>query len=95
MKFTFILIGVMLLRGIELHRHMNQHSHKRHKTDPQNEINYETHLKAGNALNGRLSGKLKSVDKALKDSNLWTQHRHKKMLGPTLVVRLRLKMCLK
>ena len=25
MKFTIILIGVMLLRGIELHRHMNWH----------------------------------------------------------------------
>ena len=44
---------------------MNGHGHKGHKTDPQTEINYETHLKASNALNGRLSGKLKSVDKAV------------------------------
>ena len=54
MKFTVILIGVMLLRGIELHRHMNRHGHKRHRTDLQTEINYDVQLKAGNALNGRL-----------------------------------------
>ena len=44
MKFTVILIGVMLLRGIELHRHMNRHGHKRQRTDPQTEINYDVEL---------------------------------------------------
>ena len=38
MKFTLIFIGVMLLRGIELHRHTNRHGHKRRRTDPQTEI---------------------------------------------------------
>ena len=32
---------------------MDRHGHKKHRTDPQTEINYGTHLKAGNALNGR------------------------------------------
>ena len=51
MKFTVILIGVMLLRGIELHRYMNRHGHKRQRTDRQTEIDYEFELKASNALN--------------------------------------------
>ena len=38
MKFSIILIGVMLLRGIELHRHANRHGHKRCRADPQTEI---------------------------------------------------------
>ena len=38
MKFTIIFIGVMLLRGIELHRHTNRHGHKRRRADPQTEI---------------------------------------------------------
>ena len=63
MKFTIILIGVMLLRGIELHRHMNWHGHKEHRTDPQTEIKYETYLRASNALNGR--DELTSVGKAV------------------------------
>ena len=29
----------MLLRGMELHRHMNRHGHKGQKTDPQRETN--------------------------------------------------------
>ena len=37
MKFSLILIGVMLLRRIELHKHMNRHGHKRHRADPQTE----------------------------------------------------------
>ena len=40
----------MLLRGIELHRHMNRHGHKRQRTDPQTEINYEVELKEIDAL---------------------------------------------
>ena len=38
MKFTVIFIGVMLLRGIELHRHRNRHGHNEQMTDPQREI---------------------------------------------------------
>ena len=38
MKFSIILIGVMLLRAIELHRHANRHGHKRCRADPQTEI---------------------------------------------------------
>ena len=63
MKFTVILIGVMLLRGIELHRHMNRHGHKRQRTDPQTEINYEVVLKARNALNE--IDELNKIDKAV------------------------------
>ena len=46
MKFTFIFIGVMLLRGIELHRHMNWHGQKRHRTDPhtESEKDYDVEL---------------------------------------------------
>ena len=32
----------MLLRGIELHRQMNRHGHKRQRTDPQTETERET-----------------------------------------------------
>ena len=39
MKFTILFIGMMLLKGIELHRHMNRHGHKGQKTDLQREIN--------------------------------------------------------
>ena len=47
MKFTIILIGVMLLGGIELHKYMNRHGHMKHKTDPQTETetNYDVELK--------------------------------------------------
>ena len=38
MKFTVIFIGVMLLRGIELHRHRNRHGHNEQMTDLQREI---------------------------------------------------------
>ena len=41
MKFCIILIGVMLLRGIELRRHTNRHGHKRCRADPQTEIEKE------------------------------------------------------
>ena len=58
MKFTLILIGVMLLRGIELHRHMNRHGHKRQRTDPQTEIEYDVELIEIDELN-RIS---KAVD---------------------------------
>ena len=37
MKFIVIFIGVMLLKGMELHRHMNRHGHKGQMTDPQRE----------------------------------------------------------
>ena len=39
MKFIVILIGVMLVKGMQLHRHMNSHGHKRQMTDLQREIN--------------------------------------------------------
>ena len=39
MKFTILFIGVMLLKGIELHRHRNRHGHNGQMTDPQREIN--------------------------------------------------------
>ena len=39
MKFTILFIGVMLLKGIELHRHMHKHGHNGLMTDPQREIN--------------------------------------------------------
>ena len=52
MKFTVILIEVMLLRGIELHRHMNRHGHKRQRTDLQTEIDDEVELKEIDELNG-------------------------------------------
>ena len=29
----------MLLKGMQLHRHMNRHGHKRQMTDPQRETN--------------------------------------------------------
>ena len=53
MKFTFIFIGVMLLRGIELHRHMNQHGQKKHKTDPhtESEKDYDVELNEKDELN--------------------------------------------
>ena len=38
MKFTILFIGVILLKGIELHRHTNRHGHKRQMTDLQREI---------------------------------------------------------
>ena len=41
MKFSLILIGVMLLRGIELHKHTNRHGHKRCRADPQTELEKE------------------------------------------------------
>ena len=39
MKFIVLFIGVMLLKGIELHRHINRHGHKRQMTGPQRETN--------------------------------------------------------
>ena len=39
MKFTILFIGVMLLKGIELHRHRNRHGHNGQMTDPQRETN--------------------------------------------------------
>ena len=43
----------MLLRGIELHRHMNQHGQKRHKTDTQTdyETDYDVELNEMDKLN--------------------------------------------
>ena len=34
MKFIVQFMGVMLLKGMELHRHINRHGHKRQMTDP-------------------------------------------------------------
>ena len=62
-KFTVIFIGVMLLQRIVLHRHMNRHCHKRQRTDPQTEINYEVELKASNALNEIVE--LNNIDRAV------------------------------
>ena len=39
MKFTILFIGMMLLKGIKLHRHRNRHGHNGQRTDPQREIN--------------------------------------------------------
>ena len=39
MKFTILFIGVMLLKGMQLHRHMNRHGHKGQMTDLQRETN--------------------------------------------------------
>ena len=41
MKFIVIFIGLMLVRGVQLHmhRHMNRHGRKGQMTDPQREIN--------------------------------------------------------
>ena len=39
MKFTVLFIRVMLLKGMELHRHINRHGHKGQTTDPQRETN--------------------------------------------------------
>ena len=39
MKFSVLFIGVMLLKGMELHRHITRHVHKRQMTDPQIETN--------------------------------------------------------
>ena len=39
MKFIVLFIGVMLLKGMELHSHMNRHGHKGQMTDPQRETN--------------------------------------------------------
>ena len=41
----------MLLRGIELHRHMNTHGHKRQRTDLQREIDYDVELNKKDELN--------------------------------------------
>ena len=53
MKFTLIFIGVMLLRGIELHRHMNRHGQKKHNTDPHTdtETDYDVKLNEIDELN--------------------------------------------
>ena len=51
MKFTVIFIGVMLLRGIEWHRHMNRQGHKRQRTDQQREITDEVELTEIDELN--------------------------------------------
>ena len=39
MKFIVLIIGVMLLKGMELHRNINSHGFKRQMTDPQKETN--------------------------------------------------------
>ena len=39
MKIIVLFIGVMLLKGMELHRHINRHGHKRQMTDPLRETN--------------------------------------------------------
>ena len=39
MKIIVLFIGVMLLRGMQLHTHINRHGHKRQRTDPQRETN--------------------------------------------------------
>ena len=39
MKFIVLFIGVMLLKGMQLHRHTNRHGHKRQMTGPQRETN--------------------------------------------------------
>ena len=39
MKLIVLFIGVMLLRGMQLHRNINRHGHKRQMTDPQRETN--------------------------------------------------------
>ena len=53
MKFTIILIGVMLLRGIELHKYMNRHGHMKHKSDLQaeTETDYDVELNEIDELN--------------------------------------------
>ena len=45
MKFIVLLIGVMLLEGMELHRHRFRHGHQREMTDPLRETDKsrETH----------------------------------------------------
>ena len=39
MKLIVLFIGVMLVKGMQLHRHINRHGHKRQRTDPQRETN--------------------------------------------------------
>ena len=39
MKLIVLFIGVMLLKGMQLHRHINRHGHKRQMTDPKRETN--------------------------------------------------------
>ena len=39
MNFNVLLIGVMLFKGMQLHRHMNRHGHQRKMTDPLRETN--------------------------------------------------------
>ena len=39
MKFSVLFIGVMILEGMELHRHINRHDHKGQMTGPQRETN--------------------------------------------------------
>ena len=51
MKFCIILIGVMLLRGIELHRHTNRHGHKRPRADPQIEKEFKVEMNELDRLN--------------------------------------------
>ena len=55
MKFSILLIGVMLMTGIELYRHMNRHGHKKHKTDPptETETDYVVELTEIDELNQR------------------------------------------
>ena len=57
----------MLLRGIELHRHMNRHGHKEQKTDPPKEINYDVELEEIDALNqiDEVNQRNKAVDRQL------------------------------
>ena len=91
MKFTFIFIGVMLLRGIELHRHMNRHGQKRHRTDPHAESkkDYAVGLNEEDELNhiDELDHLNKAVDM---NSTLPIQHRYKQVLGPALVITVKM-----
>ena len=59
MKYTIILIGIMLLRGIELHKYMNWHGHMKHRTDPQKQRDFDVELNEIDELN-RIS---KAVDR--------------------------------
>ena len=39
MKFIVLLIRVMLLKGMQLHRHISRHGHQTKMTDPLRETN--------------------------------------------------------
>ena len=64
-----------------MHRHMNRHGHKKHKTDLQKETDYDVELNEIDELN-RIN---KAVDRQPPVDMTEVQ---KKMLGPTLVMKL-------